>query len=75
MPKSRSKRSSYTPPTPPKPKSSPRWLPWLGLGLIILGILLVVGSYLVPGLPGGNITIVVGFVLMGGGLLTLSQYR
>lgn len=75
MPKSRSKRSSYTPPQPPKPKSSPRWLPWLGLGLIVLGILLVVGSYLVPGLPGGNITIVVGFVLMGGGLLTLSQYR
>lgn len=75
MPKSRSKRSSYTPPKPPNPKPSPRWLPWLGLGLIILGILLVVGSYLVPGLPGGNITIVVGFVLMGAGLLTLSQYR
>lgn len=75
MPKSRSKRSSYTPPPPPKPKSSPRWVPWVGLGLILVGILLVVLSYLVPGLPGGNITIVVGFVLMGGGLLALSQYR
>jgi hypothetical protein len=75
VPKSRSKRSSYTPPSRPKPKPSPRWVPYVGLGLIGLGVVLVLVAYLVPGFPGGNINIITGFVLMAVGLGFLSQYR
>lgn len=75
MPKSRSKRSTYIPPKPAKPKPSPRWVPWVGLGLILLGVAVILLTYLVPGFPGGNINLIVGFVLMAGGLLTLSQWR
>jgi hypothetical protein len=74
VPKSRSKRSNYTPPKPAKPKPSPTWVPWLGLGLIIAGIALVILSYVVA-LPGGNVNLVVGFVLMAAGLGVLSQWR
>lgn len=76
MPKSKSKRSTYIPPKPPKPKPSPKWVPWLGMGLIILGIVLIILNYNIEGLlPTGVWTLVVGFVLMGGGLAVLSQWR
>jgi hypothetical protein len=77
VPKSRgrgSKRSSYTPPAPPKPKPSPRWLPILGIALIGVGVTWVILTYIVA-LPGGNVNLVLGFVLMAAGLLTLSQWR
>lgn len=75
VPKSRSKRSSYKPPKPPKPKPSPRWLAPLGLALIGVGVLLVLLAYMIPGFPGGNINLIVGFALMAAGLAVLSQYR
>lgn len=75
VPKSRSKRSSYTPPKPPKPKPSPRWLPGLGLGLILGGVALVLLAYMVPNFPGGNANLIIGFAMMAGGLGVLSQYR
>lgn len=75
MPKSRSKRSQYQPPKPPKPKPSPRWLPPLGLGLIGLGVLVVILNYFVEGLPGGNLNLIWGFVLMAIGLVALSRWR
>jgi hypothetical protein len=76
VPRSRSKRSSYTPPKPPKPKPSPRWVAPAGLGVIGLGVVLIIVSYLLPGvLPGGNYVLIVGFVMMAGGLLILSQWR
>lgn len=75
MPKSKSKRSTYIPPKPPKPKPSPRWVPILGLGLIGVGAVILVAMYLVPGLPGGNINLIVGFLAMAGGLITLSRWR
>ena len=75
MPRSKSKRSRYTPPKPPKPKPSPRWVPILGLALIGLGVLLIVLNYFIPGLPGGNFNLVIGFALMAGGLVALSQWR
>jgi hypothetical protein len=77
VPKSRgrgSKRSSYTPPKPPKPKPSPRWVPILGLALIGVGVLQVILTYLIP-MPGGNLNLIMGFVLMAGGLIALSQWR
>ena len=75
MPKSRSKRSTYIPPKPAKPKPSPRWVPVLGLGLIGLGTLLLILIYLIPGVPGGNINLIIGFVMMAAGLVTLSRWR
>lgn len=76
MPRSRSKRSSYTPPKPPRPKPSPKWVPAVGLGVIGLGVLLIILSYIIPQvLPGGNYVLIVGFVMMAGGLLLLSQWR
>jgi hypothetical protein len=75
LPKSRSKRSSYIPPKPAKPPPSPRWVPILGLSLIGLGTVLLLVIYLSPGLPGGNINLIIGFVMMAGGLVTLSRWR
>lgn len=77
MPKSRgrgSKRSSYTPPKPPNPKASPRWVPILGLVLIGVGITQVILTYVIP-MPGGSLNLVIGFALMAGGLIALSQWR
>ncbi|HEX6255335.1 MAG TPA: cell division protein CrgA [Euzebyales bacterium] len=75
MPKSRSKRSTYIPPKPPRPKPSPRWVPALGLGLIGVGTLILILIYLIPGIPGGNINLIIGFVMMAAGLVTLSRWR
>lgn len=75
MPKSKSKRSRYQPPKQKKPPPSPRWVPILGLGLGAAGILLILLNYFVPGLPGGNLNLILGFVLMAAGLVTLSRWR
>lgn len=75
MPKSRSKRSSYIPPKPAKPKPSPRWVPWLGLGLIALGIILILANYIITAFPLGNWNLIIGFVLMAAGLAVLSRWR
>lgn len=74
MPKSRSKRSTYIPPKPPKPKPSPRWVPWVGLGLIVLGLVAVILVYAIPNfLP--NWTIFAGLAVAGVGLVVLSRWR
>jgi hypothetical protein len=76
VPKSKSKRSTYIPPKPPRPKPSPAWVPWVGLGLIALGITLILVNYSFPGLlPTKDWTLLIGFILMGGGLGVLSQWR
>lgn len=75
MPKSKSKRSTYIPPKPAKPKPSPRWVPITGLTLITLGCLLLILIYLVPGFPGGNINLIIGFIMMAAGLIALSRWR
>lgn len=75
MPKSKSKRSSYIPPTPAKPPPSPRWVPIAGLSLIGLGAVVLIVMYLIPGIPGGNLNLIVGFVMMAAGLVTLSRWR
>lgn len=75
MPKSKSKRSTYTPPKPARAKPSPPWVVRLGLALIAIGTLVLIGVYFVPALPGGNLNLIVGFVLMSAGLVTLSRWR
>jgi hypothetical protein len=47
----------------------------VGLSLIGLGSLILILMYLIPGLPGGNINLIIGFILMAGGLVTLSRWR
>jgi hypothetical protein len=76
VPRSKSKRSSYTPPKPAKPAPSPRWVPIVGLAVIALGVAVIIFSYILPGvLPGGNYVLIAGFVMMTLGLLLLSQWR
>lgn len=76
MPRSKSKRSSYTPPKPAKPPPSPRWVPIVGLSVIGIGVAVIIFSYILPGvLPGGNYVLIAGFVMMTLGLLLLSQWR
>jgi hypothetical protein len=76
VPRSKSKRSSYTPPAKPKPPPSPRWVPIGGTALIALGIVVFLLNYIFPGfLPGGNYWIIGGFVFMAVGLGILSQWR
>jgi predicted acyltransferase len=51
-------------------------VPYLGLGLIVFGIMLIIVNYSFPGvLPTKDWTLLLGFVLMGGGLGVLSQWR
>ncbi|MGI9018650.1 MAG: cell division protein CrgA [Euzebya sp.] len=76
MPKSKSKRNSYIPPSKAKPPPSPRWVPILGTSLIGLGIFVILLNYIYPLiLPGGNYWIIGGFVFMAAGLAVLSQWR
>ena len=75
MPKSKSKRSTYIPPKPAKPKPSPRWVPVVGLALIGVGILGIILTYVLGPNILPNWVIIVGFVLMAGGLLFLSRWR
>ena len=75
MPKSKSKRSSYIPPKPPKPKPSPRWVPFVGLGAIAVGILLIILTYAITLPLLGNWWIIIGFVVMAAGLIVLSRWR
>lgn len=76
MPKSKSKRSTYVPPKPPRRKPSPRWVAPLGLGLIALGITLIIVQYNFVGLfPTGGWTILIGFVIMAAGLGVLTQWH
>ncbi len=44
--------------------------------MIALGVIVIILTYLAPGLlPGGNWVLVAGFVMMAGGLLLLSRWR
>jgi hypothetical protein len=50
-------------------------VPVLGLALIGIGAVILVAMYLIPGLPGGNYNLIVGFIAMAAGLVTLSRWR
>lgn len=70
--KKRPKGSSPPAASAPKPKGSPRWVPYVGIGLIAVAIAQIIITYLGP-VP--NWTILIGFLVMAGGLVTLSQLR
>jgi hypothetical protein len=76
MPRSKSKRSRYTPPPPKKAPPSPPWVPTLMFTGFGLGVLIIVLNYL--GLfPGGakNGYLFLGLAFITGGFLLATQYR
>lgn len=76
MPRSKSKRSRYTPPPPKKPPPSPLWLPVTMFVLMGLGMLVVIVNYLEL-LPGGagNHYLFIGLGLITAGFILATQYR
>lgn len=76
MPKSKHRKKrpqGSSPPAPPaKRKASPKWVGYLGVGLIAVAVVQIIGTYLTA-VP--NWTILIGFLLMAGGLVALSQFR
>lgn len=76
MPRSKSKRSRYTPPPPKKAPPSPMWVPVTILALLGLGMIVVVINYLGL-LPGGakNSYLFVGLGLITGGFMLATQWR
>lgn len=68
--------SRYTPPVPRYVKESPRWVPALMFGLLIVGALLIVLNYLgvTPGSPSNwYLLLGLGGILLG--IIVATQYR
>lgn len=90
MPKSKHRRKGRSRPrahetAPPEknPEPSPTWVPAVGVGLLVTGVLVILLGYLPPinnaistwpGL-GGNWGLVVGFVLLAGGFGFLTRWQ
>jgi len=76
MPRSKSKRSRYTPPPPKKAPPSPPWVPALMFTGFGLGVLIIVLNYLglLPG-GAGNGYLFLGLGFITGGFLLATQYR
>ena len=76
MPRSKGKRSRYTPPPPKKAPPSPTWVPVLILTLLLAGMIVVVINYLGV-LPGGakNSYLFVGLGLITAGFMLATQWR
>jgi len=76
MPRSKSKRSRYTPPPPKKAPPSPPWVPALMFTGFGLGVLIIILNYLGL-LPGGasNGYLFLGLAFITGGFLLATQYR
>ena len=70
-PKARPASGRYTPPIPREIRRSPRWYPWMLLGLLLFGVILIVLNYVnaLPSSPtnwytlGGLICILTGALL------------
>lgn len=58
--------------TAPNPKPSPKWVPYMGVGLIALGAVVVIVTYVAAV---ASSLVLLGFILMGAGLVALSQLR
>lgn len=81
--KSRKRKHQKRPPKNPEP--SPPWVPRLGVGLLLLGVVLILLGY-VPAIQRSaflqslpwfqhNWTLVGGFILLTGGFGVLTQWR
>lgn len=76
MPRSKSKRSRYTPPPPKKAPPSPIWVPAAMFTFLGVGAVIVVINYLGV-LPGGakNSYLFIGLGLITAGFMTATQWR
>jgi hypothetical protein len=76
MPRSKSKRSRYTPPPPKKAPPSPPWVPVLMFTGFGLGVLIIVLNYLnlLPG-DANNVNLFIGLGFITAGFLLATQYR
>ena len=76
MPRSKSKRSRYTPPPPKKAPPSPMWVPVLMFTFFGLGILTIILNYLqlLPG-DANNWYLFLGLGFITAGFLLATQYR
>lgn len=63
----------YTPRTDPHELESPPWLPWLMVGLFVVGGLAIMSRYLF--FTDSNIPMLVGLVCLLGGLVTATKWR
>lgn len=81
--KNRPRKSKRDVPPPRAPEPSPPWVPRVGLGLIIAGVLVILLGYLDPvsnalrNLPliGSNWSLVAGFVFLAGGFGVLTRWQ
>ena len=66
----------YTPPLPKSVRQSPKWMGYLIVGLVVLGMVVIVLNY-VSVLPGGatNWYLLVGLALITAGFLTATRYH
>jgi hypothetical protein len=66
----------YTPPVPKEYKESPRWFPFLLLGLLLAGMAIILLNYLGV-LPGGakNAYLLVGLGFITVGFIAATRYR
>lgn len=76
-------RPRHVTPRQSTPPPSPPWVPRLGVGLLVLGVVSIIAGYVpavqrlladVPPL-GGNWTMVIGFVLLLAGFGVLTRWR
>ena len=69
----------YTPPIPKEYKQSARWVPWVMFGLLISGMLVIVGNYLLDaadiGIESSNAYLFVGLGLITAGFVTATKYH
>ena len=69
----------YTPPIPKEFKQSARWVPWVMFGLLISGMLVIVGNYLLDaadvGLESSNAYLFLGLGLITAGFITATKYH
>ena len=69
----------YTPPIPKEFKQSARWVPWVMFGLLISGMLVIVGNYLLDaadiGIQSSNAYLFLGLGLITAGFITATKYH
>ena len=67
----------YTPPVPRSTRTSPRWLPFVILGLVVLGVLFIFLHYVDMVLPGAssNWWLLAGLMSILGGIVAATQLR
>lgn len=75
-------RSYQSAPPERNPEPSPQWVPVLAVTLLVVGLLVIVANYVIGGsvtaswpVFGANWGLVVGFVALLGGFLTLTKWQ